>query len=61
MRARTGCRAGETLVFANSFNRCSIGSVKLAVLPVPVWAAAITSWPSRMGGIAFAWTGVGSV
>ena len=35
------------------------GSVKLAVLPVPVWAIPRTSRPSRAGGIAPAWMGVG--
>jgi hypothetical protein len=34
---------------------------KAAVLPVPVWAPARTSRPARMCGIAWAWTGVGSV
>ena len=36
-----------------------MGSVKAAVLPVPVWAAARTSRPSRTRGMAAAWTGVG--
>ena len=38
-----------------------IGSTKAAVLPVPVCAPASTSRPSRITGIAAAWTGVGSV
>ena len=37
---------------------CSSGSVKAAVLPVPVWAAPITSRPDRTMGIALAWMGV---
>ncbi len=41
--------------------RCSSGSEKAAVLPVPVWAAPITSWPLRTIGIALAWIGVGLV
>ena len=39
--------------------RCKRGNTKAAVFPVPVWALAITSRPSMMGGIASAWTGVG--
>ena len=34
-------------------------ATKAAVLPVPVWAAARTSRPSRTSGMAAAWTGVG--
>ena len=40
-------------------SRSRIGSVKAAVLPVPVWAAARTSRPWRTRGMAWAWTGVG--
>ena len=36
-----------------------IGSVKLAVLPVPVWAQPITSRIIKTAGIALAWIGVG--
>jgi hypothetical protein len=38
-----------------------IGSTKLAVLPVPVWAMAIRSRIISTWGIACAWIGVGSV
>jgi hypothetical protein len=38
-----------------------IGSEKLAVLPVPVCAAPITSRPASTTGIACAWIGVGVV
>ena len=38
-----------------------IGSTKLAVLPVPVWATPIKSFIIRTDGIACAWMGVGSV
>ena len=41
--------------------RCSVGSVKAQVLPVPVWALARTSLPSSTAGMARACTGVGSV
>ena len=41
--------------------RCSIGSVKPAVLPVPVCAAPSRSRPARMTGMACAWIGVGTV
>ena len=43
------------------WRRWSIGSTNAAVLPVPVWAPARTSRPSRTSGMALAWTGVGSV
>ena len=56
---RTGWRAGEKLVFAWARIRSRMGSTKAAVLPVPVWAAARTSRPSRTRGIAADWTGVG--
>ncbi|CFN82255.1 Uncharacterised protein [Bordetella pertussis] len=54
MRARTGWRAGDALVLASGIRRCRIGSVNAAVLPVPVWAAPITSRPSTTTGIACA-------
>ena len=38
----------------------SSGSPKAAVLPVPVWAWPITSWPASSSGIACSWIGVGS-
>ena len=44
-----------------SIRRCSIGSTKPAVLPVPVWAPPMTSPPERTAGMACAWIGVGSV
>ena len=59
IRTRTGWRAGENDVFACSRRRSRIGSVKAAVLPVPVWAAARTSRPWRTRGMAWDWTGVG--
>ena len=59
--ARTGCRAGDTLVLACCLSLCSMGSVNAAVLPVPVCAPAMMSWPRRIGGMPWLWTGVGSV
>src|SRR5690606_37427125 len=59
--ARTGWRAGDALVLANAIRRCNIGSVKAAVLPVPVWAAPMTSRPSKTTGMAWLWIGVGVV
>ncbi len=44
-----------------AWRRWSIGRTNAAVLPVPVWAPARTSRPARTSGIAWAWTGVGSV
>lgn len=38
----------------------SIGRVKAAVFPVPVWAMPMTSFRRRITGIALAWIGVGS-
>ena len=38
-----------------------IGSTKLAVLPVPVWAMPMMSRIISTDGIALAWIGVGSV
>src|SRR3990172_6326686 len=40
--------------------RWSEGRTKAAVLPVPVRARPITSWPSSAGGMACAWIGVGA-
>ena len=56
--ARTGWRAGDAELFSWRISRCSRGSEKAAVLPVPVWAAPITSLPVRTTGIACAWMGV---
>ena len=42
-------------------SRAIIGRMNAAVLPLPVWAAATTSWPSMMTGIARSWIGVGLV
>jgi hypothetical protein len=56
INARTAWRA----VFGEPASRCSIGSAKPAVLPVPVCAAPSKSRPLNMNGIACAWIGVGS-
>ena len=40
---------------------CTIGRANAAVLPVPVWAPASRSQPSKITGIARVWMGVGSV
>ncbi len=56
--ARTGWRAGEAEVFSWRISRCSNGSENAAVLPVPVWAAPMTSLPVRTTGMACAWMGV---
>ncbi|KYF81287.1 hypothetical protein BE18_40570 [Sorangium cellulosum] len=39
--------------------RCRIGKANAAVLPVPVCAHPRTSLPSRIGGMACCWIGVG--
>ena len=44
------------------FPRCwRIGRAKAAVLPVPVWAEPMISFPERATGMAWAWMGVGSL
>ena len=50
--ARTGWRAGDALVLACGSRRWMIGSEKLAVLPVPVCAAPMTSRPASTTGMA---------
>ena len=57
-KARTGWRAGEVELFSCLSRRCSNGNEKAAVLPVPVWAAPMTSWPVSTTGMACAWIGV---
>ena len=56
--ARTGWRAGDTDAVSCFSRRCSSGSEKAAVLPVPVCAAPMTSWPASTTGMACAWMGV---
>src|SRR5690606_42001973 len=58
-KARTGWRAGEALVVACAIRRFRIGKEKAAVLPVPVWAAPMTSRPASTTGIAPARIGGG--
>jgi len=58
-RATLQRRAGLIDVLAWASSSWIIGREKLAVLPVPVWAAPITSRPCSRIGIAFAWIGVG--
>jgi hypothetical protein len=62
--SRVGSRISERGIraFARPWARMSIiGSVKAAVLPVPVCAVASTSRPIRICGMAAAWMGVGWV
>ena len=61
IRARMGWRAGDVLALELGNNFWMIGSVNAAVFPVPVWAAPITSRPSKTIGMAFAWMGVACV
>src|SRR2546423_5958293 len=42
-------------------SRVRIGKANAAVLPVPVWAVPIKSFPERTIGKARSWIGVGSV
>src|SRR5690606_36196211 len=56
-------RVGQiTRVYSPSRSIClsSAGIRNAPVLPVPVWAIPTTSLPSRAGGIALAWIGVGA-
>jgi hypothetical protein len=48
---------GRGGLFSCLRSRCSRGSENAAVLPVPVWAAPITSLPVRTTGIACSWMG----
>jgi hypothetical protein len=57
--ARIGMRPRASRTAGLAISRCSIGSVKPAVLPVPVCAPPIRSAPDRMVGMACAWIGVG--
>ena len=50
MSARTGWRAGETLVLAWGLRRCNSGRVNAAVFPVPVWAAGLNVLPGEDRG-----------
>ena len=52
MSALTGWRAGDILLLAVGIKRSKSGKPKLAVLPVPVCAAPITSLPAKTKGIA---------
>src|SRR5260370_30187838 len=61
MRARMGPRLPLVLGTEVASRRWIIGTRKLRVLPVPVEAVARMSLPSRAGGMALAWTGVGVV
>src|SRR3981189_3067661 len=61
MSARIGPRLPLGLGTEVAPMRWIIGMRKLRVLPVPVEAVARMSLPSRAGGMALAWTGVGVV
>src|SRR5580698_6690346 len=61
MSARMGPRLPLVLGTEVASIRWIIGMRKLSVLPVPVEAVARISLPSRAGGMALAWTGVGVV
>src|SRR5271156_4675174 len=56
---RMGPRLPRVLGTELASMRSIIGIRKLRVLPVPVEAVARMSEPSRAGGMALAWTGVG--
>ena len=51
----------EIMTLDDLINKFDLGQVnkKAAVLPVPVWAAAITSLPDKTAGMALAWMGDG--
>jgi hypothetical protein len=59
--ARIGRRPRASRTAGLAIRRCSIGSVKPAVLPVPVWAPPIRSAPDSTVGMACTWIGVGVV
>ena len=58
--SRVGVRTNAWVSSFSGSMYSSIGSPKAAVLPLPVWAWPITSWPPSSSGIACAWIGVGS-
>src|SRR3954451_12540510 len=59
-RVGTSTRAVGFLPRSPVLSRCSTGSAKAAVLPVPVAACPRTSCPASRCGIASRWIGVGS-
>ena len=59
--ARTSTRGVAAPFSGSSAVRVSAGSMKAAVLPVPVSAVARMSRPWSAGGMAASWTGVGVV
>ena len=59
--SRVGVRTSACVSSEVGSMYCSIGRPKAAVLPVPVCAWPITSWPSSSSGIACSWIGEGSV
>ena len=63
--SRVGARIRLRTVFGAGLPGAAIspatsGRPKASVLPVPVWARPITSWPLRACGMAWLWIGVGS-
>ena len=58
---KTNARKGLYFACLVSDKYCNTGKVKPAVFPVPVWAEANISFPSKIGGIAFCWIGEGVV
>src|SRR5690606_38432391 len=58
---RTSTCTPEPLLGGMLEMRFRAGSMKAAVLPLPVCEETIRSWPSRALGMAAAWTEVGSV
>ena len=57
--SRVGVRTTAWTSSLSGSRYWSIGRPKAAVLPVPVWAWPITSWPASSSGIACSWIGVG--
>src|SRR3954447_10306299 len=58
--SRVGVRTTACTSSLPGSTYCSSGRPKAAVLPVPVCAWPITSWPPSSSGIAWSWIGVGS-
>ena len=58
--SRVGAMIRACSCCTSTWMRCNSGNKNASVLPVPVWALAITSCPLKMRGIDFSWIGVGS-
>src|SRR5581483_6319151 len=59
--SRVGVRTSACGAFSSGSQRSIRGRPNASVLPEPVWAWPMTSWPSSSRGMVWAWIGVGVV